>query len=310
MPEAEGSTPAPQTVAYGHAPRDRPRTVPGTPVVGERSDVELPNAARREEPEETGVDGIGKLAVRRLYQLGILELLDARLPVGNDLEGVGEFAGRVAPLDTLDRCARRPDPKTALISAICTTSILTTAHGVLLLVPTTAGGRVPLATRPPAEYPVVVSKLFRMSTRVGWVVVRLAVTSAIVSILAPGVMSDLRGYSEFRLCLAVVTVYGTATGGLLGAAYLLMDRHRVSMLAVVLLLLAALPLYGWFVGLSGIATTALHGHRASVVVNVVIAWLALPAVLILAVMVPVVALLRDSTRRAFYDSCGVGTPIT
>jgi len=82
------------------------------------------------------------------------------------------------------------------------------------------------------------------------------------------------------------------------------------MLAVVLLLLAALPLYGWFVGLSGIATTALHGHRASVVVNVVIAWLALPAVLILAVMVPVVALLRDSTRRAFYDSCRVGTPIT
>lgn len=146
--------------------------------------------------------------------------------------------------------------------------------------------------------------LFRVSRRVGWVVVALGVPTVIASLLALGVIG-VDGDSELPLDLAVLAFYGTAMVALLGVAYLLIDRRRAPALAVVLLLLAAVPSYMWLIGLSylfGVAATPLLGHRPSSLIVYVIDRLGLYSMLILTIVVPVGALLRERTRCAFYDA--------
>jgi hypothetical protein len=148
--------------------------------------------------------------------------------------------------------------------------------------------------------------LFRVSRRVGWVVVGLGVPTVIASLLALRIIG-VEAESELPLDLVVLAVYGTGMTVFLGTAYLLIDRRRAPPLAVVLLLLAAVPLYMWLIGLFylfRVATTA-PGQSPAVVVDA-IDWfgfrLALYSLLILTIAVPVVALLPDRTRRAFYDA--------
>jgi len=146
--------------------------------------------------------------------------------------------------------------------------------------------------------------LFRVSRRVGRVVVALGVPTVIASLLALEVIG-VDGDSELPLDLVVLAVYGTAMTLFLGTAHLLIDRRRAPALAVVLLLLAAVPSYMWLIVLTyffGIATTPLLGHRASSLIVYVIGRLGLDSMLILTVAVPVVALLHERTRRAFYDA--------
>jgi hypothetical protein len=152
-----------------------------------------------------------------------------------------------------------------------------------------------------------ITTLFRMSTRVGWAVGWLAVASASISILAWG-LPDVEE-TEFHLCLAVVTFYGTAMAGLLGAGYRLIDHRRVPVPAVVLLLLAAVPSFAWLCGvfgLFGIAKDTVRGHHVVELIDRLAFNCSLASVVILAIVVPVLALLRESTRRAFYDARRLG----